>query len=400
MLINDFKIIRRIKWFFYYVFRPLIIIEHNIYFYLKKIFKFKKISRLFATTGNISLINSLAIIKEVGDFDKYKDTLMIDTGKGRKEFFEKQKEIASIHNFKIINEIGFACGVQAVLHNQFAFDEIYALNHPMFIKKLLPLYPKANIILIDEGAGSLINYNTDKINNLKGFKTHNYLDKIDFYGLDNLEKIKFKNINMDKFKKIATQISEKYPIQYKLNKYDKAILYCGIYWEVTGLSREKFIKTQSKMLNDLLNKGYKILYKPHPRDNEFFGFDKNPNVIFIDSKFPIELYNLDIVAIVSVSSTTSITYSHYWNIPGFSNILDVSLVDDGKDESINIIRKIIKEYSPNYKELLNLDVKNLSKAELKCAIKDIYNDFLKNKPLLSQNENLKEFIRGINEIKK
>ena len=37
--------------------------------------------------------------------------------------------------------------------------------------------------------------------------------------------------------------------------------------------------------------------------------------------------------------------------------------------------------------------------ELKQQIKEIYNNYLKNKPLLFQNENVKEFIRGMNEIK-
>ena len=396
--LNKYRKIRVLKWVIYYIFMGVLKLEYLLY----KKFKFsKKTKRLFITTGNISLINTLSIINSIGSLEKYDDILVIDTGKGQIDFVKKQLEIAKLHNFKkIIVQPRINPGVQLVLNNYFKADELYILNHPLHLATVLPLFPNIKVYLIDEGPGSLLNYNSDKVSNLESFITHRYINKLDYCNIDDISKIKFEPLNITEFRKIAKSLSKKYPIQYKLNEYDKAILYCGIYWEVTGLSREKFIKTQSKMLNDLLNKGYKILYKPHPRDNEFFGFDKNPNVIFIDSKFPIELYNLDIVAIVSVSSTTSITYSHYWNIPGFSNILDVSLVDDGKDESINIIRKIIKEYSPNYKELLNLDVKNLSKAELKCVVKDIYNDFLKNKPLLSQNENIKEFIRGLNEIKK
>ncbi len=390
-IINDYKIVRLVKWGIYYIFRPFIILEHQAYNKLKSIFKLKKIRRLFATTGNISLINSLSIIEEIGDFNKYKDTLMIDTGKGRTTFFENQKEIANLHNFNIIKEVGFACGVQAVLHNQFAFDEIYAVNHPMFIEKLLPLYPNAKVVLIDEGAGSLINYNSDKIQNLQKFKTHKYLKKLDFIGLNNLSKIKFENIEINEFRNISNKLSEKYPLKYKIKPEDKAVLYCGIYWEVTGLSREKFIEVQATMLNDLLNTGYKILYKPHPRDNDFFGFDKNSNVIFIDSKFPIELYNLDVVAITSISSTTSLTPAHYWNIPCFSNIINESLENDDKAEKISLIRRIIKEYSPNYQELLKFDVKNLSKNELKQQLRDFYITFLKTKPLLSENKKIREY---------
>lgn len=391
MFLNDYKIVRYIKWGIYYMFKPLIRFEHMLY---SRIFCHKKhkIRRLFATTGNISLINALAIINEIGNFDDYEDTLMIDTGKGRVAFFEKQKEIASSHNFKLINEIGFACGVQAVLYNQFAFDEIYVLNHPMFIDKLIPLYPNAKVILIDEGAGSLINYKSDEIKNLAKFKTHKYLNKIDFIGLKDSSKIIFEDVSVNEFKKIANKLSNKYPIEYNKQDNDKTILYCGIYWEVTGLPRDKFVEVQCKMLDDLLKVGYKILYKPHPRDNEFFGYDKNPNVTFIDSKFPIEIYNLDVVAIVSVSSTTSITPAHYWEIPCFSNIIDEALENDNKAEKISLIRRIINEYSPNYKELLKLDVKNTPREELKQQIKKIYDDFLKGKPLLSQNKKIKEYV--------
>ena len=400
-LLNDYKIIRHIKWGIYYIFRDFLKLEHCLYFKLKKYFPIKKIRRLFATTGNISLINALAIINEIRDYNNYEDTLMIDTGKGRAEFFKKQKEIAKSHNFKLINEIGFACGVQAVLYNQFAFDEIYALNHPMFIDKLLSLYPKAKIILIDEGPGSLLNYNSDKLKNLKSFITHRYINKLDFCNIEDINKIKFEPLGINEFRKIADTLSKKYPIEIKSSKEDKAILYCGIYWEVSGLDKDTFTQVQNETINNLLTAGYKILYKPHPRDIEFYGLDKNPNVEFINSKFPIELYNLDILAVVSLSSSTSISPAHYWGISCFSNVVDDAIKIDKNDKiNIDLIRYIVKEYSPNYKELLKLDVKNTTKSDLKQQIKKIYSDFLKNKPLLSQNENVKEFVRGINAIKR
>lgn len=379
------------KWILFYILKPLFIFENKLYC-LKK--QHKKINRLFCTTGNISLINAIAIINEIGNKDKYNDYLVIDTGKGLVEFYKKQLQIAKLHKFKkIIKEIHLNAAVQIVIHNLFYMDEVYILNHPFFNKDIPNLFPNAPLTLIDEGAGSLINYNSDKILNLNKFKTHKYLGKLDFWGLDDINKIKFENIDIREFKKIASELSFEYPIKYKLDANDKAILYCGIYWEVTGLEREKFIQVQSEMLQNLLDKGYKILYKPHPRDNEFFGFDKNPNVIFIDSKFPIELYNLDVVAIVSVSSTTSVTPAHYWGIPSFSNIIEEALAPDGKVEKINLIRKIISEYSPNYKELLKFDVKHTSKDKLKQDIAKIYKDFLENKPLLSENQNIKEYVR-------
>ena len=393
--LNDYYIIRALKKIYYYIFSIFVTAEYLLWNILSRK---KKIQRIFATTGNISLINSLAIIKETGDFDKYEDTLIIDTGKGGREFIKKQLEIAELHNFKKnIVQTRINVAVQAVLNNHFKADEIYLLNHPFFIKKMTSLFPFAKIILIDEGAASLINYDSDKIKNLVKFKTHKYLDKIDFLGLNPNSNILFEPINIGNFKEIAQTLAEKYPINYENNSNDKYVLYCGIYWEVTGLDRQTFIDVQSEMLNSLLNVGYKILYKPHPRDNEFFGYDKRDDVQFIDSKFPIELYNLDVVAIVSISSTTSITPAHYWNIPCFSNVLPQAINNEDKASTkLNIVRHLVSEYSPNYKLLLDIDVKNQTKQKVKEQIAEIYGNYLKDKPLLSQNKLLSKYVRTLN----
>ena len=390
MYINDFKIVRILKFILSKIWLPFFKIQYNIC----NRFKNNKKIRLFTTTGNISLINNLVIINEIGNFDKYEDILFVDPGKGRKEFIEKTLQIASLHRFKkIYFAIGTRLSSELILKNIVNVDELYLLNHPKFIEPFTEVYDKTPVILTDEGAASLMNYNSDKIKNLICFKTHKYLDKIDFLGLEDINKIKFEKIDIKEFQKVARILSEKYPISYKLNPEEKAILYCGIYWEVTGISREKFVEVQSNMLNDLLNAGYKILYKPHPRDNEYFGFDKNPNVIFIDSKFPIEIYDLDVVAIVSVSSTTSINPAHYWNIPSFSNVVKEALSHDNNDiASIDIIRRMVKEYSPDYTDLLKFDVKSLSKEELKQQLKQLYKAFILSKPLLSENKNIKEFL--------
>ena len=398
-IMNNHRKIRQIKWGIYYIFRGILKLEHLLY----TNFRFsKKIKRLFITTGNISLINVLAIIKKNDSFNMYEDSLIIDTGKGDGNFVKNQYKISSLHNFKkIIVEPKIFPGYQIVLNNHFKVDELYILNHPLHLNTVLPLFPKAKVHLIDEGPGSLLNYNSDKISNLESFITHRYINKLDFCNIDDISKIKFEPLDISEFRKIAESLSKKYPIEINSSKEDKTILYCGIYWEVSGLDKDTFTQVQNETINNLLDAGYKILYKPHPRDTEFYGLDNNPNVEFINSKFPMELYNLDILAIVSLSSSTSISPAHYWNIPCFSNVVDDAIKIDKNDKiNIDLIRYIVKEYSPNYNELLKLDVKNTSKEELKQKIKEIYNNFLKDKPILSQNKNVKKFIRGMNENKK
>lgn len=397
-IMNNNRKMRQIKWGIYYIFRNFIKFENLLYNKLKIS---KNIRRLFITTGNISLINTLAIINKIGSFKNYKDILVIDTGKGQIDFVKKQLEIAKLHNFKrIIVQPKINPGVQLVLNNYFKVDELYILNHPLHLNTVLPLFPKAKVFLIDEGPGSLLNYNSEKIENLESFITHHYINKLNFCNIDDINKIKFEPLDINEFRKIAKTLSKKYPIEIKSLNDEKTILYCGIYWEVTGLDKGTFIKVQNEIINNLLSAGYKILYKPHPRDNEFYGLDKNPNVEFITSKFPIELYNLDVLAVVTLSSTTSISMTHYWDIPGFSNILD-DVIKIDKNDKINIplIRLIVKEYSPNYKELIKLDVKNTSRNELKHKIKEIYDKFIEDKPLLSENPSIKQFIRGLDDLK-
>lgn len=399
MLINNIKLVRFIKWRLYYIFDYFF--KQEAYFY-RKYNKSTKIKRLFITTGNISLVNILAIINEIGNFDKYEDTLVIDTGKGQKEFVDKQLQIASLHKFKkIIADPRINPGVQLVLYNHYKVDEIYLLNHPMHFKTVLPLFKNIPITLIDEGAGSLINYNSDKIESLKCYKTHKYFGKIDFIGLEDADEIKFETVDINEFRKIASVLSIKYPIETKNSKTDKIILYCGVYWEVSGLDKETFTRIQNKLLNDLLDAGYKIMYKPHPRDTEFYGLENNPNVEFITSKFPIELYNLDVLAVVSMSSTCLLSIPHYWEIPCFSNVVEKAVEYNPYDiVKINLIRFIVGQYSPTYKMLLDLDVNNTSREELKIQIKNMYDNFMKDKPLLSQNQKIKDYMRGMNETKK
>ncbi len=399
--INQFKFVRIIKHLIFLILKKILKLEYIIYIKFKNKLRSKKTRRLFSCTGNISLINCLTIIRNIGNLEKYEDSILIDTGKGNYDFIVKQFEILKLHPFKkILVEPLMLPNKQIVLNNFFKVDELYILNHPVHLNTVLQLFPNALVNLIDEGPGSLLNYSSDKIQNLESFITHRYIDKLDFCNIDDINKINFEPLDINEFRKIAKLLSNKYPIEIKSSIDYKTILYCGIYWEVSGLDRETFTQIQNETVNNLLEAGYKILYKPHPRDTEFYGLDKNPNVEFISSKFPIELYDLDVLAVVSLSSSASISPAHYWGIPCFSNVVDDAIKIDKNDEvNIDLIRYIVKEYSPNYKALLTLDVKNTTRVELKQQIKEIYNDFIKDKPLLSQNKNIKEFIRGMNEIK-
>ena len=130
-IMNNHRKIRQIKWGIYYIFRNFIKFENLLYNKLKTS---KNIRRLFITTGNISLINALAIINKIGSFENYEDILVIDTGKGQIDFVKKQLEIANLHKFKkIIVQPRTNPGVQLVLSNYFKVDKLYIVNHPFHL---------------------------------------------------------------------------------------------------------------------------------------------------------------------------------------------------------------------------------------------------------------------------
>ena len=387
--LNKFKFVRIIKWLiahvFFYILKFEILCE-------EKFFTNRKKKRLFLTTGNLSLVNCLAIIEQLKDVG-CKDYLIIESGNGSYDFWKRNYEMAQIHNFKKIRLFSNCrYDVELILSNFRKIDEVFMLNYPKCTDVIPKIYPKSSVNLIDEGFASLIHNNIENIKNFKYFYTYKYINKIDGFGFTKKVMNNFVNIDTKNFQKVSKIISSKYPIKTPINFDEKNILYCGIYWTVSGLDKETFIKEQTTQIESLIKAGYKILYKPHPRDTEFYGLEKNPDITFIKSVLPLELYSWDVLAAVGMNCTSLVHINHYHNIPTFSHILPQTLDNNEEVWKGNLIRFILKEYSPNYENLLKLDAKNMNKEDLKNKIKEIYDDYLKNKPLLSQNERVKEYV--------
>lgn len=387
--LNKIKIVKQIKWLIAEIFLPFLKLERIFYNKLNKNKKIKR--RLFATTGNISLVNILAILEQI-DNENYEDYLVIQGGTADINFYNHNIEIAQKHKFKKIipiANINFQTGF--ILSNLYYFDEVFVVNHPSQLNILLKLFKDIPINLIDEGCGSLINYNLERIKNLKHFYTNKYIDKIDGLGFSDKLFNKFVTIKRENFNQISLDVTKKYPITPTIDTKQKNILYCAIHWKASGLSKQKFVEEQLKLVNDLLDAGYHILYKAHPRDNEFYGLENNKNVTFVNSVLPAELYNWEVLASVSISSSTSIMLAHYWQLPCFSHVINEAINKKDGEAQLNICRKFIKEYSPDYQLLLNLNIENISRNELKNQIKNLYDKFIESKPLLSMNKEVKQY---------
>ena len=352
--------------------------------------------RLFLTTGNLSLLNNLTVIKQLNE-KNCEDVLFIHSHIVNEDFIEYSKTIASTHNFE---KIYYLCKQQPDCRDFFIknkltdFDEIYFSNLYQFILVTKELYPNARWILTDEGLASLlaiIDYcDYDKVNKLM---VHNYLDKIDYFGLDKHNANKIIPLDKKLFQEIAAKCAQFYPVDLKLKPDEKAVLFCGSWWEVTSLSKDDYMELQNKTIEKLTNMGYKVLFKPHPRDPR--NYINNPNITVLTTRLPLECYNLDIVAVISMMSSASLQSLYFQDIPGF-NILNMDFYSNAKFDSrwLDILfKKMLFEYTMPIDALYEVNPKLYSKDELKKILKDKCYRYLESKPLLSQNKDFENFAR-------
>ena len=380
--------------------------KHSLIFYIKyflfliysnTVFKFehflysnrknkKTKRRLFLSSGNISLINVLTIIKQFPE-DNCEDILVIDTFSGSDKFFEINSKIASLHNFKkIIKLKGLHFRFNFMKYNLFDIDEVYAHTKPEYFKYIFPMYKNCKFFIFDEGISSLIEQSKDSDNSEFKLITTKICDKFDKIGWDNNQ---IEHINPEIFKSIASEIAKIYPFDVEIKEDSKTVIFCSQYWQAFSLSKEEYYNYQNSIIEKLLENGFTIIYKQHPREEGEVEIPKG--CIKTNCLLPLELYDLDILAIVSVASSILLDQYHYWQVPGFECINE-KIFDENKNSGyIDLIRYILKEYIPNVNELLNINAKNYSKAELKEMLKNIFKQSLDKQPLLSENKLLREY---------
>lgn len=220
----------------YHIILGNIILRFEYYFYIlyKNLFKPSYKKRLFISSGNISLLNILTIIKQLNEKNT-EDYLIIDTVQGTQEFFNLNKNIAQMHNFKkiLVCKNNFAL-FELIKHNIFQIDEIYSHTNRWYIKFIQPIFHKSNYYIHDEGMGSLFLQPCKNNKHIKKLYFQKYLDKIDYIGWDNYD-----IINLDKkiFKKIAYEVAQNYPFDIKIEENSKTVIFCGAYWRQFKLSK-------------------------------------------------------------------------------------------------------------------------------------------------------------------
>ncbi len=359
--------------------------------FIKKVNEYKKsesniTKRIFFTSGNLSLINTIAIINQLNYKTNSENTILVWSHIANPEFEKINKRLSNLAS--PARYLKFCNCKMKNLYNFFInnflveYDEIYILNCRYMFKIANFLFPNKKICLIDEGVCTLYKHKNYDVSNVEKAIFVKYLDKIDTLGFD--EEFKNKVITLDKqeFLKVAKQVQELYPLDIDLKAQDKNIILCGTTEGLGFWTFKEIFEYQNKIANQLAKNGYTVLFKPHPRDK--FVYKERENFKLLKTKLPLECYFLEnkCLGVVSLFSSVSSQIYYFHKIPGFCAY---DFIANTNDMGIDII----KEYSPSYEMLLSVDAKTKSFSEVQKEILTKYENFLKNKPLMSENETLK-----------
>ena len=355
--------------------------------------------RLVMTTGNISLINAIAAMKQISKPDdniQYEDYLYIWSININKEFRECCDKIASLHPFKKIYyfEDSFKKQLNAFSQryhnlwlmddflrlNLYDFDEIISTNVTQYMKLIEKLYPEKKFYLIDESAFGRFPKGTCKYNNVINFIMPKYSEKIDYMGFDFETAKKIVDLEKDEFLKVSNKCVEFYPIEIDIKQENKVIIFCGTWGAIDNYSTKDIHDIEIKIIDTLTQKGYTILYKPHPRD--ITHYEETENFKLLKTRLPLECYPFEnAVATVSLLSFSSMQSYYFNKLPGFICMNQMKLKDDRP-------RTFIREYSPPIEDILDINPAEYSFRELKDLITKRYLEFYERKPMLSENKTM------------
>ncbi len=364
--------------------------------YLKNLKKYEKsvkdniTRRLFITSGNLSLINTLAIINQFNLKENCENSIFVWSHISNPEFEAVNEKISRMEKLKYYLTF-FHCSLMDVYkyfikNNLVEFDEIYFPNCKYMFEIVNFLFPNKKYYVIDEGVCVLVKHKGIDYSNAEKYIYAKYLNKIDILGADEDIKNKIISLNKDEFLKISKQCEKIYPVN--INQYEKNIVFCGTTASLDYWTSEEISNAQNEIIQKLILKGYNVLFKPHPRDT--FEYKENDKFKILNTKLPLECYSLKdkCLAVVSLFSSAVCQMYYYQGIAGFCYS---DFLKNNKDIGINIIR----EYSPSVDMLLSIDANLKTFEELQKEIQSKYEEWINKKPLLSENDLLADLYNKI-----
>jgi hypothetical protein len=358
------------------------------YYYLQNRKENDKIKRLFITSGGISLITLLTIRQKMGYNNIYDDFLVIlGTSPNNYNFILNNKNISDLYDFKkVYIYMQRISSYRFISFGPAEIDEVYVFMNLYFYTCFQKIYPYSKFILFDEGPFSAISYPVYNYSQIKKVIIHNYLGKINFilwHATDKNPVIEF--VDKSEFIKVLSNVREKLNIVLEMEN-EKYILVCGPGGTNKILLKSGVVKS---IISKLIQKGYKIIFKKHPRDTFDYKFDDA--VRLINTAFPIELYDLNVVAAVNFSGSLCITLPYFNEIAVFSKITASKKIDE--PWLTGLMQFITNQYVVPINILLNFDHEKYSVSELKKELFELFIEYINKKPAVSLNKDITAFIK-------
>ena len=346
--------------------------------------------RLFITSGNLHLINTLAIIEQLKESDSVpvENHLLVWSIMTNADFEEmnlKLTQACGITHYYACYGLDEARDVVLYLmeHQLHSVDEVYSLQMAPHMEIYNTLYSGVEHIVTEESFFKLVPWPGFRASSCRQLITTCYLDKMDYAEFAG-RAWQIRHIEKTHYSKIARLSAELYPWPLSLPQGSKTIIFCATHtvpWYPYISERQEYI------IQRLLNSGFHVLYKPHPRDPQLPPEAENLQIL--QTRLPLECYALEgVLAVVSLFSSASTQSYHFNGVPGF---IDHTATRDVAPEYLCILQE---EYTPSVEDLLALNAAQMSHDELKAEISRLYHAHVDPKPMMSQNKRFSEALQA------
>lgn len=208
------------------------------------------------------------------------------------------------------------------------FDEIYSVYIHGAANYLFNQYPNATLYFMEDGIATYLKMDNAEIINKRAKKiyTINYFNKIKPF-ITLYEKVQTETIDRKKLRAVFEKLSKN--IDFRLEKKEKSIIFCAQNLSINPkvISYQNELNLYKKNIQNLLNKGYCVYFKDHPKtpnlfyknlkqelpDSNFIGL-KNYSILPVEILIPI----LKPFAIVSMFSSALFTVPQIYDVPAFT----------------------------------------------------------------------------------
>ena len=215
-----------------------------------------KKKRLFITTGLISAVNAMAIIDGDDGYDNY---LYVAARVISDDFIRRNREIILPGYFK---EVFYDSDRKKYENDDYLsqFETVYLTAQPNWNFHL----HHGNIYLIEEGISSYCHFPPSAHPSVKGAILRNYLDHV-FYMKPDFPVIRQ---DREKLRGVIKKIAGRHRAAIERYRMEDQVIMLSQYIYGRIFDKEKVLAFYQKHIDRLIDLGYRILFKNHPRINE------------------------------------------------------------------------------------------------------------------------------------